>query len=136
MSSSLVADLKLISGKEITSLKSVELKTFTTSKTPQIIRIENMSNSGTESTKKDIWEFCLNNKTMFENATYLHFDKRIHEHVAIKYFYHMLDENEIRFGMSNHEYASFTLAACALSTRPTSEPNPPDFHEWMTTHKK
>lgn len=134
MSSSLVADLKLISGKEVTSLKSVELKTFTSNKTPQIIKIENMS-SGTDSTKKDIWEFCLNNKTMFENVSYLQFDRRIHEHAAIKYFYHMLVENELRFGMSNHEYANFTLAECALSSCP-SEPNPPALYEWMTTHKK
>lgn len=134
MSSLLVADLALTYDNKTTSLKSVNLKTFVLDKKYSIIRIGNISNDKTKSTRKDIWMFCLNNKTMLEHLIYLEFDKLMHEHLAIKYFYAMLDENKIRFNFSNNVSALFTLSECAMSSHPGARKI--TLYDWMMTNIK
>jgi hypothetical protein len=133
MNSSLIADLELVCENEKITIKSVELKTFVSGKRPSLIRIGNMNNAETKSTRKDIWIFCMNNKPLFENLVSIKFDKRIHEHLAIKYFYNTLDKYNIRFSMSNHDYALFTLANYVLSDHVGSRSI--TLYEWMNTQK-
>lgn len=136
MSSSTAVDVKLISGREETLFKAVNLKSFILPPNKQCstIKIENMNNA-TDFPVDSVWTFCLNNKSAFEDLCYLEFDRRIHEHPAIKYFYKMLEQNNISYGMSNHTSAHFTLTESALTTRVDGSDHV-GLYKWMMANAK